>query len=731
MIPRSFPPRRRQLLRIALLLIPLILLTACGKKGQADTPYLSQRPAAAPSSSAPAASALNLFTQESGPYRVTFAALRQAGLLSDPAQLSTLGLTHLGQPVPVWVDGTGPDAGLIFVAEPVISDYTRQNVYRLQGDPVPLRPTSPAAASATQTADHAQATLHLEENRRYTPLPESGDHWFWEQVRPTRPLAIPVTLTALGTGPATLDLSVWGGSEEPAVNPDHHLRLTVNGQTVLDEMWDGKGWQKWQAQLPGGLLADGENKFEVNLPGVDGATAESVFVDSLALAYPRQLVAQAGRLAFVGPGAGVTLSGLAGEFALFDITDPAAWFFVEKSGGDLWPTQGGHDYLAVNPAALPAPQSIQPILPGPLLQDIPTGAGADYLLIGPPDLLAAAAPLLDLRRQQGLTPLAVPLQRIYDDFNHGLAEPEALRTFLAHAAQNWTPAPRYVLLLGDATYDPKGYTTAPDANRLPSFWVYTVFGGQTVTDVDFARLDADPAAPGDPLPDVALGRLPARTPDQVTTVVDKILAYEAGDGAAAWRQQVLAVADGSEPSFRQEAQNFLDLVPAAYTSDLFSPSVGQADVGAQTVDRVQAGDFAVAYFGHGSVTQWGKDQLLTVDNSAALGNGDRLPIFLNFTCLTGLFTHPTVESLTESLLWQPGGAIASLASTSLTLADNQSALIDAMTGHLFAPTADGAPLRLGDAFLAAQRQLPTGDTNSLDVLNTFLLFGDPALVVAR
>ncbi len=173
--------------------------------------------------------------------------------------------------------------------------------------------------------------------------------------------------------------------------------------------------------------------------------------------------------------------------------------------------------------------------------------------------------------------------------------------------------------------------------------------------------------------------------------MNKILAYEAGDGDDAWRQQVLAVADGSEPSFAQDAQRFLDQVPATFTSALFAPVAGQADVGAQTVDRVQAGDFAVAYFGHGSVTQWGKDQLLTVDNSAALGNGDRLPILLNFTCLTGLFTHPTVESLTESLLWQPAGGIASLASTSLTLADNQSALIDAMTASLFAPPARRRP----------------------------------------
>lgn len=710
-----------------ILAVALMLLAACGDDKETDAPFVAQR-ADPPRQASPVApgSPLNLFTQQTGPYRVSYAALRQSGIVSDPAQLNTLGLTNLGQPVPVWVDGAGADAGLIFLAQAVVSDYTRQNVYRLQADPAPLRPSPLAGplSAAPVALTQFTARLHLEENIRYTPLPESGDNWFWAQLRPGRPQSLLLPLFDLGDGPAEVTLSVWGAEGSSAVAFDHHLRLTVNGQVVLDEQWDDKGWQTFQGQIPAGLLVDGENSVEISLPGVEGAPGESVFVESLALAYPRRFVAAGGRLDFDSSGGLAKIVALSPNSLGLDVTDPTSWSLLASNESNQFVTEPGHSYMAIDRGALPTPLALEPVLNDPVLRNRPTGA--EYILIGPSDLLAAAAPLLDLRRSQGLTSLAVPLQRVYDDFNFGLAEPEAVRAFLAYAVQNWSPAPRYVLLLGDATYDPKGYTTDPTANRLPSFWVYTVFGGQTVTDVDFARLDADP------LPDVALGRLPARTPAEVTAVVNKIIAYETGDGADAWRQQVLAVADSSEPSFRQDAQNFLDLVPSAYTSALFSPAAGQTDVGTETVNRVQAGDFAVAYFGHGSVTQWGKDQLLTVDNSASLGNGDRLPILLNFTCLTGLFTHPTVQSLTESLLWQTdGGAIASLASTSLTLADNQSALITAMTGHLFAPPVDGAPLRLGDAFLAAQRQLPTDSVNSLDVLNTFLLFGDPALVVSR
>lgn len=63
----------------------------------------------------------------------------------------------------------------------------------------------------------------------------------------------------------------------------------------------------------------------------------------------------------------------------------------------------------------------------------------------------------------------------------------------------------------------------------------------------------------------------------------------------------------------------------------------------------------------------GKDRLFN-PGDGPLENGDRLPIVLNMTCLTALFTHPQVESLAESLLWQrKGGVVAVLAPTSLTL----------------------------------------------------------------
>jgi hypothetical protein len=97
---------------------------------------------------------------------------------------------------------------------------------------------------------------------------------------------------------------------------------------------------------------------------------------------------------------------------------------------------------------------------------------------------------------------------------------------------------------------------------------------------------------------------------------------------------------------------------------------------------------------------------------------------LNFTCLTGLFTHPKVQSLAETLLWQAdAGAVAVLAPTSLTLGGDQSFLSDALVSAFLANPTE----RLGDLLLKAWQAMPTGEAGARDVLQTFLLFGDPAL----
>ena len=50
------------------------------------------------------------------------------------------------------------------------------------------------------------------------------------------------------------------------------------------------------------------------------------------------------------------------------------------------------------------------------------------------------------------------IEEVYSEFGFGEPTPEAVKDFLSYAYHNWRqPSPRYVLLLGDATFDFKDH----------------------------------------------------------------------------------------------------------------------------------------------------------------------------------------------------------------------------------------------------------------------------------
>jgi hypothetical protein len=307
---------------------------------------------------------------------------------------------------------------------------------------------------------------------------------------------------------------------------------------------------------------------------------------------------------------------------------------------------------------------------------------------------------------------------VYDQFNFGYPEPVAIQRLVQFAVDNWPQKPQYLLVVGDASYDPKGYTSPKEANQIPTEFIQTVYGGETASDIRFAQLNDDP------WPDIAVGRIPAQTPEQLQIIVQKTLLYVQQSAGSSGKRSIVAVADGQDPSFRIEAQSFLDKFDDGYDTQLFAPEAGATDANLQITELMDQGEFIVGYFGHGSVTMWGKDQLFSTKDIANLQNEKTIPLIINMTCLTGLFIHPTVESMAEAFLWQPrGGAVAVLAPSSLTLPGDQNYLIQSFV-DAFNANPDSS---LGEMHLLARRKIPPDQVGALDVMRTFMLFGDPAL----
>ena len=678
---------------------------------------------------------LKVFVSAAGIYQIDAGDLESAGWPVENVDFDQIALLYRERIQPFWTEGQGGDAALRFYAQDVQSRYTAQNVYWLVdkrslgqfaageiGDAEPETSAidfARADAGVSNGSNTYMAVQRLEENAIYAPQVEDREPWFWLSLPAPTSQQFEIELDELVPGSGRITISVWGSTEAPQA-PDHHLRIAINDQQVADEYWDGKGAKLIQVEAPSGILQAGMNKLTLESPGDTGVAADIVLLDQITLEYPRRLVAASDYLEFVSLGGKHQLEGFSGPVEVYDVTAPESARRLDDLKNDSnaveFEGQRNHRYIAVGPAGHLTPVLLSHAVLTPDLVD--SDLEADYMAIGPRDLLEALQPLLAHRGSQGYKPLAVPVEAVYDQFNSGIAGPDAVRDFLRYARKNWKIAPAYVLLAGDWTYDPKGYLGSKEANRLPAFLVNTRYGGETASDVLFAQLDDDA------WPDIAVGRIPAETPQQVQVWVEKLLDYEQTAPNADRNAPILAVADGQERTFERDAQGFLDRFPEGVEKLLISPGAGTIGANLEITQRINAGSSLVAYFGHGSISMWGKDRLFAVDDVRALSNQGSYPVFLNMTCLTGLFTHPEIDSLAETLLWQPrAGAVAVLAPTSLTLATDQSFLSNAFVDAYLAEP--GRPI--GDVLLEARRQIPESLGGAQDVLQTFLLFGDPAM----
>lgn len=647
-----------------------------------------------------------------GLYQVTAADMQRFGWENvDP---NTLSLSASGSAQPFVVLGTGKDLKLVFYGRPPAAPfdrYTAQNAYFLSRDGAGLPPVEiPISTSTAGGAATVTAVRHFEENRIYNPRLEEGRPWFWLQLAAPGSQSVEFDLPDVAAGEAAFEFEWMGSTSSAEADPDHHLRILVNGTEIADEAWDGAGAHAITARFDAALLHAGANSLTFEAVGDTGVPADIILLDSVLLRYPQPFTGDEGRLAFIAAGEAVQ----SGEPVLL-VNAGRKWTALDiVTGSGALPTIPGETYLAVFGESFETPH----LLPASLDSDLRALPPADYVAIGSPELLEALQPLLAHRRSQGLTTLTVSSTAVYDQFGDGLALPHAIRAFLQFAQSEWETAPKYVLLVGDWSYDPHGYISPVIENGLPSFLIYTQYGGETVSDVEIAKLD------GDDWPDVALGRLPARTAEQVSTVVKKIIAFETNPPAGGWTTRILAVADPTEASFRQDAETYLARFGAGFEPVLIAPGEGGAEASQDIENSLNAGVLLMSYFGHGSITQLGKDALFTAEQAAGLHNGANTPIMVNITCLAGLFTHPTIDSLSEAMLWNPGGgAVAALGATSLTLPFFQAYLSSGFAEALV--SMPGA--RLGDMLLQAQRQVPTEDPGGKEVLDTFLLFGDPAL----
>ena len=298
---------------------------------------------------------------------------------------------------------------------------------------------------------------------------------------------------------------------------------------------------------------------------------------------------------------------------------------------------------------------------------------ADVVVVCPAAFSPALKPWLDYRTAQGYR-----IARVSNE-----QTPVAIREAIRATAKSGNL--RAVVLVGDA--DPRAVRDARiRAVTIPTHKakakVNVLWGSEPeiATDNWYADLDDDQ------LPDVPIGRLSADTPEQLSRIIQKTLAYEQQHRRGLWQRRVNFVAGVggfgklADSVLEGTTKKFLtDTLPAAYEISMtygswrspFCPD--PRHFRQATLDRLNEGSVFWVYIGHGQRryldrihTPAGAYPILDTDDIVKLQRGAGSPIAVFLACYTGAFDELR-DSLGEELLRSSDGPVAVYCGSRVTM----------------------------------------------------------------
>jgi hypothetical protein len=690
---------------------------------------------------------------EDGIYRLNKTWLEANGVDVSGFDLSQVRIYNLGQEIAITVYDEDGDND--FDAEDYIyfygravdenyAKYTNKNVYWLTlytlegGVGLPRRM---AAIDGEPISDPDNVPLihtfsvHHEVDREYwsrAPGDDGLDRYFFQPYVVGADVGYEPPPGDPNPGdPVSFDLFLPGVDDQGTLkillggswDTNHQVAVSLNGIPLGTYGWSGIAF--YEVTISPVDLVDGTNT--VTLECLTGR--DNIAVDWFEVTYPRRFEVSNDNLKFsYETGYRFQVADFSGtDLLAFDITSPAnvdrvVNFEILDTGGadpytlDFEPPSGSGErtYLVLTSDQVKTPAAISEDVYGNLANP-PTGA--DYILITHRDIgwdadrkpyqwLTDLTALRADPQAQDLGVKVVDVQDIFDEFSYGIESPEALRDFLAYAYTYWPqPAPQYVLLVGDSTRNPKNnpdpwFGTDTVTTYLPTYLTFTEHAGETATDEWFVRVSGD-----DAISDLYIGRLPAKSVNEATIMVNKILAYETSYNTKIWEKTVLLISDNQtqvyESAFEDMNEDVMSLIPlgmnkpitayldsyfdAGLTSGALTKDIKDAINGVRIIDSNPIeGVLMVNYSGHGSTQIWANESVFRNSDVADLTNSGKFPFIVSMSCLNGYFAYPEAwnlpfPSLAEALLRaRDKGAAAAFMSTGLTTTEGQHVLNTAL-----------------------------------------------------
>ncbi|MCS6874491.1 MAG: C25 family cysteine peptidase [Pyrinomonadaceae bacterium] len=496
----------------------------------------------------------------------------------------------------------------------------------------------------------------------------------------------------------------------------HQITVELNGNQIGTINGSFRELMTGNFTVPTSMLIEGTNTFRL----ISSASNSSSFTDEIKISYNRLYQAFQNTLHFYTPNYRVTrVSGFTSpNILLFDIAEPndpkiILNPIVEESSNShnlVLPSARGSIYYATTESAILSPEFVTSNQPSTLSN--PTNQGR-IVIISHSNWMNVAEQWAEYRRTQGFIVKVVNVEDVFDEFDFGLPTAESIRRFLQHAKLNWIVPPDYVLLLGDATFDPRNFTGNGYNNFIPTMMVDTIFM-ETGSDEALADFNDDGLA------EIPIGRIATRSASVISSVLTKTIAFEQSLNTAFSR-------GGLFPSDLPQGYDFEEMnnrLIAELPPSIPVTTVNRAasDARERVLNGFNNGPYIVNYAGHGTFAAWAGNMFSRSDVPSLTNTNSNLIIANMLTCLNGYYIEAAQEGLSETLVNKmQGGAVASWASSGLTTPDIQ----EIMAKRFYQNLRSSPFERIGDLIKDAKTVIPSGR----DVRLSWTLLGDPVLKI--
>ena len=658
---------------------------------------------------------------QKGIQRISYEQLLAKGVDWHGINAQEISITFEGRSIARYVSAEIFSAGkyIEFVGEVEKSIYSETNIYELSIDTTTAKAVEKidAIEMIIDNDTYYMASSHIDADIEYSFASPAQTPWFNKSLLVfTEEKNWQFNLNApnkINNGiKARFAYNLWGGTDWPQQDIDHHLKILFNNQEVTDILANGLALIEDNIELDVDQIKT-NNSIDLIMPADTGVDFDLIQLNEMSITYPSKIKVIDGKLHFkpvqnkgnndhifkndFGPfeiKLGFKITGFEQEnIRAYAYDGKKLYNFIDvKTQTTPLSTEIELPYIADNKFEYFVSESNNIITPSIELassaKNILQGKH-DYLMITHPHFKQALNQLVEYHENRGLNVTVIDVEDIYAHYSAHRVDANAIKTYIKQAQQKMDI--NTVLLVGGDSYDYLNNLNIDSISYIPTLY-FATDKNIRYAPVDSLYTDIN----NDYIPDLAIGRLPVRTEQELINIINKSINFENRT-----YEKTAIFASDRDTSFDGFSDQMIELLPSnweinkAYINDL---ELNGAK--ASLINSLETGVTLTSYFGHSGLSSWSFENLFNRSDVQALTNNNKPTLINQFGCWNTYYVMPQFNTMAHEFMQLDNkGAVAVMGASTLTESFHESEL-----SKLLIPEITKSSSTIGQAVIAGKTE---------------------------